>query len=49
MVEESLIEMYLVGVRVRRVEEITEVLCGTRVSPSTVSSLNQKVYQQINA
>ena len=46
-VEESLIEMYLAGVSVRRVEDITEALWGTRVSPSTVSQLNQKVYQQI--
>ena len=46
-VEESLIEMYLAGVSVRRVEDITEALWGTRVSPSTVSELNQKVYRQI--
>ena len=32
-VEESLIEMYLAGVSVRRVEDITEALWGTRVSP----------------
>ena len=36
-VEEALIEMYLAGVSVRRVEDITEALWGTRVSPSTVS------------
>lgn len=47
-VEEALIEMYLAGVSVRRVEDITEALWGTRVSPSTVSKLNQKVYEQIN-
>jgi len=46
-VEEALIEMYLAGVSVRRVEDITEALWGTKVSPSTVSELNQKVYQQI--
>ena len=34
-VEEALIEMYLAGVSVRRVEDITEALWGTRVSPST--------------
>src|SRR4029077_19471421 len=38
-VEEALIEMYLAGVSVRRVEDITEALWGTRVSPSTVSNL----------
>ena len=40
-VEESLIEMYLAGISVRRVEDITEALWGTRVSPSTVSNLNK--------
>jgi Transposase, Mutator family len=37
-VEEALIEMYLAGVSVGRVEDITEALCGTRVSPSTEAS-----------
>ena len=46
-VEESLIEMYLAGVSVRRVEDITEALWGTRVSPGTVSNLNKKVYERI--
>jgi transposase-like protein len=45
--EEALIEMDLAGVSVRRVEDITEALWGTRVSPSTVSELNQKIYGQI--
>lgn len=48
-VEESLVEMYLAGVSVRRVEDITEALWGSRVSASTVSDLNQKVYEQIEA
>ena len=47
-VEEALIEMYLAGVSVRRVEDITEALWGTRVSPSTVSELNKKIYGQID-
>ena len=38
-VEEALVEMYLTGVSVRRVEDITEALWGTRVSPSTLSEL----------
>ncbi len=46
-VEEALIEMYLAGVSVRRVEDITEALWGTKVSASTVSDLNQKVYAKI--
>jgi putative transposase len=48
-VEEALIEMYLAGVSVRRVEDITEALWGTRVSPSTVSDLNKKIYATIEA
>ncbi len=41
--------MYLAGVSVRRVEDITEALWGTRVSPSTVSDLNKKIYGTIKA
>ena len=48
-VEEALIEMYLAGVSVRRVEDITEALWGTRVSPGTVSNLNKKIYAKIDA
>jgi transposase-like protein len=48
-IEEALIEMYLAGVSVRRVEDITEALWGTRVSSGTVSKLNKKVYQHIEA
>lgn len=48
-VEEALIEMYLAGVSVRRVEDIPEALWGTRVSPSTVSNLNKKIYAKIEA
>jgi len=46
-VEEALIEMYLAGVSVRRVEDITEALWGTKVSPGTVSELNKKAYINI--
>ena len=46
-IEEALIEMYLAGVSVRRVEDITEALWGTRVSSGTISNLNQKVYENI--
>lgn len=41
--KEALIKMYLAGVSVRRVEDITEALWGGKVSPSTISEL------QINA
>lgn len=46
-VEEAMMEMYLAGVSVRRVEDITEALWGTRVSTGTVSNLNQKIYERI--
>jgi len=46
-VEEALVEMYLAGVSVRRVEDITEALWGTRVSPGTLSNLNKKIYGRI--
>ena len=46
-VEEALIEMYLAGVSVRRVEDITEALWGSKVSPSTISELNKKAYGNI--
>jgi putative transposase len=48
-VEEALLEMYYAGVSMRRVEDITEALWGTRVSPSTVSELNQRVAGEIEA
>ena len=48
-VEEAMIEMYLAGVSVRRVEDITEALWGTKVSPGTVSKLNSRIYEHIEA
>ena len=48
-VEEALIEMYLAGVSVRRVEDITQALWGTKVSAGTISNLNKQIYKKINA
>ena len=48
-VEEALIEMYLAGVSVRRIEDITEALWGSKVSPGTISNLNKKVYKHIES
>ena len=45
--EEALIEMYLAGVSVRRVEDITEALWGSKVSPATISELHKKAYVHI--
>lgn len=41
--------MYLAGVSVRRVEDITEALWGTRVCSGTVSRLNEKIYRHIES
>lgn len=46
-VEEALIQMYVAGVSVRRVEDITEALWGARVSAGTVSDLNKQLYEKI--
>lgn len=48
-IEEALIEMYLAGVSVRRIEDVTEALWGTKVSAGTISNMNQKVYGHIEA
>ena len=48
-VEEALIEMYLAGVSMGRVEDITEALWGSKVSASTISELNKKAYVNIEA
>ena len=47
LLKKRLIEMYLAGVSVRRVEDITEALWGTKVSPGTISNLNKKAYEHI--
>ena len=41
-VEEALIEMYLAGISVRRVEDITEALWGTRVSRASCRTLTRR-------
>ncbi len=46
-VEETLIEMDLVGISVRRVKDITEALWSSEVFPSTISELNKKAYVHI--
>ena len=46
-IEEALIEMYLAGVSVRRIEDVTEALWGTKVSAGTISEMNKKVYGHI--
>ncbi len=48
-VGEALIGMYLAGVPVRRVGDITEALRGARIGPGTVSNLNRKIHARIDA
>lgn len=48
MVEEVLIEMYLVGVLVCCVEDIIEVFWGICVSFGMVSNFNKKIYVKID-
>lgn len=45
----SLMEMYLEGVSTRKVQEITETLCGTTFSKSTVSDLVQQLDEDLSA
>ena len=47
--EEALIEMYLAGVSIRRIRDITETLWRGKVSPATISELNKKAYVHIAA
>ena len=46
-IEEALLDIYLASVSIRRVEDITEALWGTRVSSDTVSNRNKKIYKHI--
>lgn len=46
-ISKDFIEMYLAGVSVCRVEDITEALWGSKVSPGTISELNKKAYIHI--
>jgi putative transposase len=42
-----MVEMYLAGVSVLGVENITEALWGTKVSSGTISNLNKKIPEEI--
>ena len=46
-VEEALIEMYLAGVSVRRVEDISEALWGSKVSASTINNVIERMNREI--
>lgn len=47
-VEEALMEMYLLGVSTRNVEEVTKMLWDEGVSAGTVSNLNQEAFERVD-
>lgn len=48
-VEESVIEMYLAGVSTRRTEDVSEIFWGSSVSTATVSNLDEKAFEVVEA
>ena len=48
-VEEAIMEMYLAGVSTRRIEDVSEILWGAGVSAGTVSNLNEKAFESVEA
>lgn len=48
-VEEAMTGMYLAGVSTRRIEDVSEILWGSSVSASTVSNLNEKAFEAVEA
>ena len=48
-VEEAMIEMYLAGVSIRRIEDVSEILLGSSVSAATVSNLNERAFEAVEA
>ena len=48
-VEEAMFEMCLAGVSTRRIEDVSEILWGSSVSAATVSNLNEKAFEAVEA
>ena len=48
-VEEAMIEMHLAGVSTRRIEDVSEILWGSSVSAATVSNLNERAFEAVEA
>lgn len=46
---EAMIEMHLAGVSARRIEDVSEVLWGSSVSAATVSDLNERAFEAVEA
>lgn len=47
-VDEALMEMYLLGVSTRSMEDVTKMLWGEGVSAGTVSNLNQEAFRKVD-
>ena len=47
-VEEAMMEMYLAGVSTRRIQDVSEILWGSSVSPATVSKLNREAFGAVD-
>lgn len=47
-VDEALMEMYLLGVSTRSMEDVTKMLWGEGVSAGTVSNLNQEAFKRVD-
>lgn len=48
-VEEAMIEMYLAGVSTRRIEDVSEILWGSSAPAATVSNLNERAFEAVEA
>lgn len=48
-VEEAMIEMHLAGASTRRIEDVSEILWGSSVSAATVSNLNERAFEAVEA
>lgn len=48
-VEETMIETCLVSVSTRRIEDMSEILQGSSLSVATVSNLNEKAFEAVEA
>ena len=48
-VEEAMIEMCLAGVSTRRIEDVSEILWGSSVPAATVSNLNERAFEAVEA
>lgn len=48
-VEEALMEMYLLGVSARNIEDVTRILCDEGLSAGTASNPDQEASEKVDA